>query len=364
MIYDLIQLYFKISSSTRSRQFMPSHSNIQTAKISVIIIHWNTPDLIVKCLKSLKCQSLPPFEVIVIDNNSTVDVYERIITIYPDIRFIKSEKNLGFSAANNFAVQISSKETEWIALLNPDAIPEPDWLKSLVNASLSYPEFQFFGSRLMKQNVSSTIDGTGDIYHISGLPWRENHGCRINKSDYQAKEIFSPCAAAALYRKDIFIEAGGFDEDFFCYVEDVDLGFRLRLLNYRCMYVPDSVASHYGSASTGVHSDFSVYHGHRNLVWTFYKNMPSVLLIILFPFHIFLNLISICVFIMKKKTKLIFRAKFDSLKKLTIMRKKRKSIQSTRRASIISIWRMLDKRLTISRGVKQTHEKEKASWKI
>ena len=88
-------------------------------------------------------------------------------------------------------------------------------------------------------------------------------------------EIFAPCAAAALYRRAAFLEAGGFDEHFFCYMEDVDLGFRLRLLGYRCGYAPAAIVHHVGSGTTGARSPFTVYHGHRNLVWTYVKNMPT-----------------------------------------------------------------------------------------
>jgi GT2 family glycosyltransferase len=104
------------------------------------------------------------------------------------------------------------------------------------------------------------------------------HGTPASALKGSECEIFSPCAAAALYRRSALLEVGGFDEDFFCYVEDVDLGFRLRLAGYRCLYVPLSVAHHIGSGTTGgKNSDFSVYHGHRNLVWAFVKNMPGVL---------------------------------------------------------------------------------------
>jgi len=90
-------------------------------------------------------------------------------------------------------------------------------------------------------------------------------------------ETFSPCAAAALYRASALREAGPFDADYFCYSEDVDLGFRLRLLGYTCWYAPDSVAHHVGSAITGGRSDFTMYHGVRNGIWTYVKDMPGVL---------------------------------------------------------------------------------------
>ena len=112
---------------------------------------------------------------------------------------------------------------------------------------------------------------------MSGWAWQRGHGQRIGRVDdpEAAEEVFAPCAAAALYQRDAFQEVGGFDESYFCYFEDIDLGFRLRLAGHRCLYVPQAVALHLGAATAGRESDFAVYHAHRNLVWTYVKNMPA-----------------------------------------------------------------------------------------
>ena len=102
------------------------------------------------------------------------------------------------------------------------------------------------------------------------------HGVPVSSVSEEVREVFSPCAAAALYRRSALVEIGGFDDDFFCYSEDVDLGFRLMLAGHSCLYVPTSVTHHVGSGTTGgQNSDFAVYHGHRNLVWTYVKDMPG-----------------------------------------------------------------------------------------
>jgi GT2 family glycosyltransferase len=143
-------------------------------------------------------------------------------------------------------------------------------------------------------------------------------------------------------------ELGGFDEDYFCYVEDVDIGFRLRLAGYRCLYVPQSVAHHVGSGTTGgQNSDFSMYYGHRNLVWTFVKNMPGILFWLLLPLHLSLNLVSIIW--LRGRGGVIWRAKRDALLGLPKMWHKRQHIQKTRSASIGEIWQQLDKRLNITK---------------
>jgi GT2 family glycosyltransferase len=158
-------------------------------------------------------------------------------------------------------------------------------------------------------------------------------------------EVFAPCAAAALYRRSTVVDVGGFDEKFFCYVEDVDLGFRLRLAGHRCLYVPQAVATHVGSAATGKKSDFCVYHGHRNLVWTFVKNMPGILFWLLLPLHVLLNLLTIAWFALGGRGGVIWRAKRDALLGLPKMWRKRQCIQKARVASIAEVWRQLGKRM-------------------
>ena len=120
----------------------------------------------------------------------------------------------------------------------------------------------------------------------------------------------------------------------------------MRLAGARCLYVPDSIVQHVGSGTTGgQHSDFSVYHGHRNLFWTFVKNMPGVLFWLLLPLHMALNVLTIVSFTLRGQGKVILRAKRDALLGLPKMWRKRQQIQKNRVASIASIWRMLDKRL-------------------
>jgi len=244
--------------------------------------------------------------------------------------------------------QTASKASEWIALINPDAFAEPRWLEALLDAAESSPEFDVFGSKLLNAADSSLLDGAGDACHISGLVWRTAQGAPVSVAGERECEIFSPCAAAALYRRSALLEVGGFDEDFFCYVEDVDLGFRLRLAGYRCRHVPQSVAHHVGSGTTGGrHSDFSVYHGHRNLVWMFVKDMPGLLFWLFLPLHVAMNLASIVWFALRGQGGVMLRAKRDALSGLPKMWRKRKQIQKSRGASMGDIWRVLDRRVLL-----------------
>jgi GT2 family glycosyltransferase len=265
---------------------------------------------------------------------------------FPEVRLIELDQNTGFARGNNLAIEAASVESEWIALINPDAFVEPRWLEELLLAAETNPGFDVFGSKLLNAVDPTLQDGAGDAYHISGLVWRVGHGMPLPVFTENQSEIFSACAAAALYRRSALRQIGGFDEDYFCYVEDVDLGFRLRLAGYRCLYVPESVALHVGSGTTGgQHSDFALYHGHRNLVWTYVKNMPGMMFWLLLPLHILLNWVTIISFVFRGKGKVILRAKRDALLGLPKMWRKRQLIQKNRVASKAGIWQCLDKRL-------------------
>jgi GT2 family glycosyltransferase len=132
------------------------------------------------------------------------------------------------------------------------------------------------------------LDGAGDMMSVIGVAWRGGYlGPRRLRPDGPV-EVFAACAAAALYRRDAFEAAGGFDERFFCYHEDVDLGFRLRLRGGRCVLEPNAIVRHVGSASSNAISGFAEYHGMRNREWTFAKDMPWALMPIALPCHLLL----------------------------------------------------------------------------
>jgi len=331
------------------RKHESTESASSRGKVSVVIVNWNGERFIERCLVALLAQTVKPHEIILVDNAST-DSSLDIVRRFPSIRLLAQDCNTGFARGNNLAINRVSAESKWIALLNPDAFVAPHWLEALLGAAESHPESDVFGSKLVNASEPALLDGAGDAYHISGLVWRKRHGDPVSTPGESEGEIFSPCAAAALYRRSVLLEMGGFDEDFFCYVEDVDLGFRLRLAGHRCLYVPKSVVYHVGSGTTGgQHSDFAVYHGHRNLVWTFVKNMPGLLFWLLLPLHLVLNLVSIVWFTFRGQGRVIWRAKRDALLGLPKMWRKRQQIQKSRIASISDIWQVLDKRLMPTR---------------
>jgi GT2 family glycosyltransferase len=313
--------------------------------VTIVIVNWNGGQFLERCLTALMDQTVKAQEIILLDNASSDGSLE-IVRRFPFVRLIALDQNSGFARGNNLAIKAASEESEWIALINPDAFAEPRWLEALLAAVGSNQGFDVFGSKLLNAADPLLLDGAGDAYHVSGRIWRMGHGMPVSAGTEHEREIFSPCAAAAIYRRSTLHEVGGFDEDYFCYVEDVDFSFRLRLAGHRCLYVPQSMAHHVGSGTAGgQHSDFAVYHGHRNLVWTFVKDMPGILFWLLLPLHLLLNLVTVGVFVARGQSKVILRAKWDAAKGLPQMWAKRKQIQAGRVATVREIWRVLDKRL-------------------
>lgn len=310
---------------------------------AIIIVNYNSWKLLARCLKSLSRQTLSGFKIFVADNSSKEAPPDDIFSSYPDLTFIQLDSNYGFAEANNRLIK-KAKGFDWIITLNPDAFPEPKWLESLVASSLKNPEYSFFSSRLINDSNPEIIDGDGDIYHFSGLAWRGRYGMMVS-TDKEPYEVFGPCAAAAMYKNNELHEVGCFDSDFFCYMEDVDLAFRLQLQGNRCLHVPGALVRHVGAATSGgQQSDFAVYYGHRNLIWTYFKNMPVIFLWLFLPGHIFLNFFSIIWFALRGQGKVILRAKLDGLKGLFRMISKRKRIKHGKNLSYRRLFRLFNKR--------------------
>ena len=312
--------------------------------MTVVVVNFNGGDYVLRALRELEKQTFRDFRVVVVDNLSTDGSAERIEEQFPAVQLVRARSNLGFAGGNNLGLE-QATGSEWIALLNPDAFAEAEWLDKLLSAAASHPDCGSVGSRLLYAEDPSRLDGLGDVYHVSGLHWREGFGKPAAGRGLRPMEIFSPCAAAAIYRASALREAGPFDADYFCYSEDVDLGFRLRLLGYTCWYAPDSVVHHVGSAITGGRSDFTMYHGIRNGIWTYVKNMPGVLAWFCLP-ALVLGFGSVAIKLaLRGQGGAAWRGIRDAFKGLPHAAKKRAKIQEARRVSPWTIWRALDKSL-------------------
>lgn len=308
---------------------------------SVLILFWQSEQYLPRCLQSLQMQTYQDFEVILLNNGAAQPPDPEVLTTFQDlaIKVVRSETNLGFAGGNNFAARSASGE--YLVLLNGDAFPEPDWLETLHRAALSHPG-NCFASRLLQADNPALLDGEWNIYHASGLAWRKNHNQPISKSATETRLVMSACAAASAYPRTAFEQVGGFDEEFFAYMEDLDLDMRLQLAGFPFLYLPQAIVRHVGSGSTGYRSDFATYYGHRNLIWAFVKNMPGYLFYLLLPAHLFYNLLYLLAGTFMPSGKALFRGKRDALKGLLPILKKRQIIQAQRKISPFQFARLLD----------------------
>ncbi len=296
--------------------------------ISVIVVNWNGAAHLGRCLAALRDQRFDDFEAIVVDNGSTDGSVEIAAREFPGFRLLRAERNLGFAAACNLGARTA--RGEWLAMLNNDAFAEPDWLEELAAAVAAHPGHDGFASCQLRDADPGRLDGAGDAYHTSGLAWRLGQGEPAGPPWDAPREVFAPCAAAALYRRSAFLAAGGFDENFFCYFEDVDLAFRMRLRGSRFRYQPRARVRHVGSASVGQASAFARYHGHRNLVWTFLKNMPPALLWRFLPGHLLFNLASLVALSFTPQAGAVWRAKWHAVRALPRVLRERRALQAGR----------------------------------
>jgi len=259
----------------------------QAPDISVHIVAYRSRDTIGRCLEALQAQTVQPGEVLVLENGSPEGERVSAADLPDGVRFVESDTNLGFAAGNNRLVEESSGR--WVVFLNPDAFARPDWIEQLQKAIARYPDVALFGSTQYCAERPDRLDGTGDVYHAAGLAYRAGYLRPVSLLPAEG-EVFGPCGAAAMVRRDVFEALGGFDERFFCYNEDVDLAFRARLLGHRAVQLRDAAVDHMGYASSGRRSEFATYHGVRNRVWVFLRDMPGWLFPVLALVHLAANM--------------------------------------------------------------------------
>jgi GT2 family glycosyltransferase len=304
-----------------------------------VIPNWNGERFLDLCLTSLRRQSFRDFETILVDNASTDGSVEFVERNFPEVRVLSLETNRGFSAAN---LGMRASTAEYVVLLNNDTEQDPGWLEALVRAVEDHPEAGLFATKLVDFYDRRVLDGAGDAMRLSGLPYRLGHGERDRGQFGRAGYVFGACAAAALYRRNVLDEIGLFDEDFVSYCEDGDLSFRAQLAGYRCLYVPDAVVYHMGSASTGgKRSATATRLGTRNSLSLLVKNLPLSVIPHILPF-----------FVVGQLARLLTAAATGSLgahleglagagRHLPLMLEKRREIQKRKRVSDAEIRRLL-----------------------
>ncbi|MBE0558465.1 MAG: glycosyltransferase family 2 protein, partial [Proteobacteria bacterium] len=244
--------------------------------VSIVIVNWNGREFLPECLDALRRQVYRDFSAILVDNGSQDGSVAFVSEHYPEVRIVALPDNRGFAAANNVAFE--TVETEFVALLNNDTVPDSLWLQSLIEALEAHPQAGMAASKMLLYDRRKVIDRAGDGYTTAGAALLRGRGLSVES--HRVREwVFGACAGAGVYRTAMLRDIGFFDEDFFLLYEDVDLSFRAQLKGYKCIYVPEALVYHKGSASIVHDSPRSVYYGHRNLEWVYIQNMPFWLLL-------------------------------------------------------------------------------------
>ncbi|RHX78235.1 glycosyltransferase family 2 protein [Leptospira yasudae] len=255
-----------------------------------------------------------------------------------------SEQNLGFAGGNNAAVKVASK-SDWILLINPDSRLAPNFFaeceKTLSSRGKEYSVVSFL---MLKEDQGEIVDGAGDIYHVSGAAWRRGYKQKLTQEYLQEAEIFSACGGAMAIRSELFERLGGFDEDFFCYMEDVDLSFRARLLGEKVLFTPNVRVFHHGFGSTKERSSFSLYYGLRNALVVYWKNMP-LFYGLRFLFHHFLFFSISILFHSILTSPKILAVPFAFLKMLPALIRKRRIVRKTQNVRFDSLVNLMNREL-------------------
>lgn len=268
-------------------------------KVSVVTPNYNGEKFLKTFFDSLDndCECIG--EVVIVDNGSTDSSKEFIKSgsfNFP-VKLIENAENLGFAPAVNQGIK--SAKYEYIFSLNNDTEVKKGSIKAMVELLSSDEDIFSVQAKMLQFDNKELIDDVGDEYNL--LAWTKKTGENHKSSEFsEVTDIFSSCAGAAMYRKSILEEIGFFDDNFFAYMEDVDLAIRSRINGYRNLLCPEAVVYHIGSATSGSrYNEFKVRLAARNNVWVVYKNLPIPLKILNFIFLFFGFLIKYIFFLRK-----------------------------------------------------------------
>jgi GT2 family glycosyltransferase len=240
--------------------------------VTVVIPTMAADSRLLECVQSLSRQTRQDLEVIVVDNSGQALVRKNATA--PGARIIENARNVGFGSAINQGVQAST--SPFIATLNDDAVAHPEWLDSLIRALEHRPDAGMCASQV-RLFGEDRLDSAGMLVARDGSSKQRGHG-RPPEDFPVAEEVLMPSGSAALYRRAMLDEIGGFDDDFFLYCEDTDLGLRARWAGWRCLYEPRAVVEHHYSHSAGRASPLKAYFVERNRLFVLVKNFPAAML--------------------------------------------------------------------------------------
>jgi len=243
---------------------------IPRALISIIIPTWNGARHLAACFGALRRQTLPPYEIILVDNASSDDTLQIVERDYPEVNTIRLPHNRLFAGACNVGMRASCGE--YVALLNNDTEADPNWLANVARTFDSHPDAGFVASKLRLFDQRDKLHSAGDFYSARGVPG--NRGVwQVDAGQFDSDYVFGACGAASVYRRAMLDAVGLLDETFAFSCEDVDLSWRAQLAGYKCAFAHTAIVYHKVSATGG--GILNSYYDGRNFIWLLVKDVPG-----------------------------------------------------------------------------------------
>jgi len=247
--------------------------------VSAIVVNWNGGTMLQDAIASLIAQTWTHLEIVLVDNGSTDGSADAAERRFPGrLTIVRNGRNEGFARGNN--VGFAAARGEWMFLLNSDAVCDPDTVAELMAFAAGKADVGQLACRVVQADKPHVFDSAGLLLYPDGVArargWQEKDTGQYDR----AEEVLAPHGCACALKKAMLDDVGGFDEDFFCYLEDLDLGVRGQLRGWRCWYVPGARVRHQKSATAGNYSVFKAYHVERNRLYCLWKWMPRFLVFV------------------------------------------------------------------------------------
>jgi GT2 family glycosyltransferase len=319
------------------------NSTLHKRSTSVVIVNFNGRHHLDECLLALRAQTLPPDEIVVVDNNSTDGSVEHIKLCYPEVTLVELDQNRGFTGGNIEGYQISTGD--YLVLLNNDTSPRQDWLERLQSCAGRNPAVGIVASHVTDWDGNYT-DTAGDGCSVTGRGFKLRHKRRVSEP-LESGYVFSASACAALYKRTMLEQVGFLDPHFFMNAEDTDLAFRAQLQGWKTFFCSEAVVRHRIGASQGVHSKLHVYYAARNHAWLYLKCMPGRLILKYLPARIFHTILYLVYFARMGRLLAYLGGLFAATKALPLVMRERQIVQKSRSLPV----RELEARLSPLRTV-------------
>jgi hypothetical protein len=294
-------------------------------EISVIIANWNGKHFLEDCLFALRRQTFRDFETILVDNGSNDGSAEYVCAKFPEVKLLVLNENRGFTGGNIAGYGIANGEL--VVLLNNDTEADPDWLQAIHEGVMGLPNAGSFASKMMYFDDRQRIENCGFEVDLAGTTVEVGRDQMDSPAWQISRKVFGACGGAAVYRRSMLEQIGFLDPDFFMIYEDVDLSFRAQLYGYDCVYLPQATVYHHRSATLRKRPALQVFYAQRNIDFVYLKNLPFSLMLRSAPQRLLYDIGAALYFLRRGNGLAFTRAKWDVLRHLPSILRKRRAIQ-------------------------------------